>query len=158
MIRHRARPHKCTGQQPVCAYLLSPFPSLLPCFFLPKPPWSIPFPTFDPSPKHLIVRCLVQSPNAPPLHPIMSPIGSNPPSVQKELWRAFPLTYPDGSHLPPDALLGQPWWGWGLLLWLGYWSSPQPCCVAFSFLSHNLPCWHRIYWQLVAQKERAALD
>lgn len=52
--------------------LLSPYPHILPCLFLHKSSWSLPFPAFDLSLKYPINPG--QSPNALLLHPITCPI------------------------------------------------------------------------------------
>lgn len=66
------------------------YPFVFPCLFLPKPRWSLPFPTLTSSPKNPII-CPVRSQHALPLHPTVSPrpLGSNPPE------RCSPVTSGD---------------------------------------------------------------
>lgn len=58
--------------------IFSPLTFILPHFFPSQPPRSLSFNCFWFIPKHPVIN-LVQSPNTPPLHPIMcpKPVGSN---------------------------------------------------------------------------------
>ena len=83
LIRHTARPGK-RSNQPTVYTQMALFIPVFPLLFLSKSRRSIPFPAFGSSPKHPIIN-LVQSQNALPLCPIMSPIplGSDSPLVCK---------------------------------------------------------------------------
>lgn len=72
---------------------LSPYPSTFLCLFLPKPPQTLPFPTFGP--EHFVTSPVQSIPSIPRAS---WSCRYNPPSVCKTILRALPFKHPDGFH------------------------------------------------------------
>lgn len=105
VIRHRARPEKCTGQEPVYTKSVPFIPFLFFSMLIPpKPPWSLTVPASGPFSKHP-VGSLPKSLSALLLHP--TPLkAATPASVCKVIRRASPTK----THLDDGFPTGTVGW------------------------------------------------